>query len=1371
MARPESIAVGGYYPFPAHLVRDVAQLIGVGGFAQGGGTAAFVDPCAGEGAALFELLTTLFPSEVLKGNMSGTRTSKRMPTVQIYACEMEQTRHATLAQVAKQVLHWSSDTACLHGDMFRIVPDFTGGYGRGVLNGATVLWHNPPYDTDPVYGRLEHRFLLRAHTFQGPGGVLAHIVPHYALAASAALVAREYDQVSCYRLPEPEFSVFKQVVLLAAKRTAPLTLDVAQHPIAVAMRRWSDDAESIPVLPAFGAARPAVSIPSDPQGGFARWVLASLDLTALRGAVRPWTAGAATKARLTPGVGMDKGIDDLIGRVHPVAMPLKPGHIAQALAGGVMNGKRIAPDQPGRPPLLIKGVFEREYRTVDERTDKKTGEVTQLVQVQQPKLRVSVLDLDTSTYHDLLPGVEPTGAADLGQQTIADILVNYGQALAALIAEQCPALHDPANPDHAMTLPPLARAPFVAQGHAIQAGLKLLITGKNPFGLGEVGTGKSLISQAIAAALSPAHWATTQAEAARLGLPWSARLRPVRNVLVMCPPHLLRSWHNEVAATLPGAQVVVLESLSQVPRTRPAPSADPRPGAGMAFYVLSRETAKLGHGYAPGVCVSMRETTCPRCGAPVAAAGKDITEGRAMCGQVRRTPANAAARCAVDLAGLLATAATDTWLVETLSPRLVRRMAARAAQRRQDAADATHLGVEAAYRLRALGAAPGDLWESSLGRLCRQIAAMVAQQVSAKEPAAKHSMAILVRLLVSFVHEGRNALIVPLARQIYAATLADRSAYGVASDLRGWVRTLALLMDAGDAQDALVRELRAQHDGTGVGYSSEGSWVTTLTAIGGLHDERQGLALRFPNGWDSRDVKWIAGRLVWKVDHTHEHPVGDLHWAMDALRMLTELGDFARGPRCRERLYQAVPAPRRFPLATFIAKHRRKAFDLLILDEGHEYNNDGSAQERAAHRLVQMGIPTLVLSGSILSGYVSSMFANLLALSPAFASTFGRDGKAAFVTRYGYRKRLVELDKEEDAAPRRFGSQSDRVTDSADYTQARALGEAPGVLPLFLLDWLLPNAFVIHKADLDLELPPQREIPVRVPLGGSVGQALAGRYAGLQSAIVRKIGEDRWEPGLAGKLFGALGQAVTYLDRATQDTGNTPGARAWEARYPITAGGALVHAAELFPASVTLPKEAWLIERIAAERDDGRNCIVFVTNTGKETGLAHRLQNAINAHLGDIAVVLDSGKVSTKVRQEWITREVVGAGKQVLIVNPVAIKTGLNNLVPHFSTGIWYQDPHADAITYRQANGRLHRIGQTNPVRIYAPVYENTAQTLALDLLARKVSASLAVDGLDVASALDFAGAGEQDDALDVMEMGRAIYELLTGEQRALRAA
>jgi hypothetical protein len=195
---------------------------------------------------------------------------------------------------------------------------------------------------------------------------------------------------------------------------------------------------------------------------------------------------------------------DLVGARFETAVPPKPAHIALALSSGLFNGHRLEPNDPRRdPPILAKGTFQRRWIEVDEKTDA-DGEVTAVVEIEQPQLELSVLHLDDYTFHTLAPGTVPTGAPELARWNAADLTTRYDRALVRLLGQQFPAIHDPTRSDHRIVLPGLARRPFRAQAEAAQAALKVLARGRNPFLVAEVGTGKTTMALTIAAALSPA---------------------------------------------------------------------------------------------------------------------------------------------------------------------------------------------------------------------------------------------------------------------------------------------------------------------------------------------------------------------------------------------------------------------------------------------------------------------------------------------------------------------------------------------------------------------------------------------------------------------------------------------------------------------------------------------------------------------------------------------------------------------------------------------------------------------------------------------------------------------------------------------------
>lgn len=121
----------------------------------------------------------------------------------------------------------------------------------------------------------------------------------------------------------------------------------------------------------------------------------------------------------------------------------------------------------------------------------------------------------------------------------------------------------------------------------------------------------------------------------------------------------------------------------------------------------------------------------------------------------------------------------------------------------------------------------------------------------------------------------------------------------------------------------------------------------------------------------------------------------------------------------------------------------------------------------------------------------------------------------------------------------------------------------------------------------------------------------------------------------------------------------------------------------------------------------------------------------ITARLKDIltrngirAEILRS-QVKPELREEWL-HEKVEQDIQVIIGNPILVQTGLDLL--DFPTIIFYQTGYS-IFTLRQASRRSWRIGQDKPVRIYYLHYQGTMQERALELVGRKLSASLAIEG------------------------------------------
>ena len=1238
MARQESVALGGYFPTPAHLIPRIARLLEKH---LGDSQVTFADPCTGDGTAILSLIKAW-----VKPNQA-----------KLFACEMEGSRSAALRKACEET-YYHLTTNLLHGDAFHAT------FRRGNRDGVSVLYLNPPYDLDREYQRLEHKFLTRFTPMLMSGGALIFVVPFYALRASAELLATEYRNVQCFKFPDADFENFKQVVLFAQKAMSKHQPD----PKILALVEGYADGSQLPELPNIMSA-PLARIESskDYHEGLEEWVMRPADLSGLMAKARPWVQG--TRAGVyTPvrGVLPDLPIHELMLRKYPVATPPRPAHIAAGIAAGIFNGARVEPTdfRLDLPPLLVKGVFDQEYRTIEEK-ESKDRDATILVQVQQPKLVATVLDLRTHKYHTL--GNSGTCEPQIEGMTVGGLLHYYGDSLMAVMEQQCPILYDPRRDGDQIPLAPTVRTPFTAQAHAAKALVKLLggtgvplhkRRGKAAFLLGEIGSGKSTVALVVSKTVGAS--------------------RP----LIICPPHLLTSWANEIAAVMPEAEVRILDTIGDLE----AVSQDTR--SQTIVSVVSRETAKLSHGW------KRVGDTCPKCGSPTPQG--DLAKLRSRC-EVRtlRNPSSDVGKVVLKLCRQL-------MQFEPLDPTIQNLMRGRWAQKQ-----AAFLATKRETKPLVFPGFNPSYFDAALAELLPRFSE------------GEQIRQAIVWILLCTASEER---ILATAEHFLEHLGYYEKDFG---------RELLLLLPPnGERQVEAVS--RHKSSSTSYHYSPWGGFEKNV------EDAQKGEKYIRVAGLP---LSWEKGLVI------GETPERSLKAATMALSTLSHLAGLKWSKPCGEFLFEAVPEPRRVALAQHIVKQYPKAFDFLIVDEAHEYSSENSAQCRAANRLMNLGIPTIEMTGSVMNGYAESLFTNMWAVSPGFRQEFKREDKARFNDRYGYRKRIVMQKAVAPGKVIEFGTRSDRVTSTA-----RVVGNAPGVLPLFLLRHLLPISVTLHKADLALDLPPCKQEKHLI----DPGPELTASFKHLRDTLVTRIRKDMHVEGLAGKLFGQLAELPSYVDRATADTGNTL-TGAFEIRYPESVGAELVATVPPLPASTILPKEQWMIERVKRELAEGRNVMVFSWHVTLLPRLARLISEALD---GENVPILYANKVPTAKRQGWIEHNIVSRGSRVMITNPVAIATGLNNLV-HFATEIWMENPACSPIVFRQAIGRVDRIGQTVETRILFPIYTGTLQPQLYDLLLQKVAVSVATDGLDPESALLAAGVGA-DEFLTGLSIGKQLWAILS---------
>ena len=144
---------------------------------------------------------------------------------------------------------------------------------------------------------------------------------------------------------------------------------------------------------------------------------------------------------------------------------------------------------------------------------------------------------------------------------------------------------------------------------------------------------------------------------------------------------------------------------------------------------------------------------------------------------------------------------------------------------------------------------------------------------------------------------------------------------------------------------------------------------------------------------------------------------------------------------------------------------------------------------------------------------------------------------------------------------------------------------------------------------------------------------------------------------------------------------------------------------------------------MAAERLQGRRVLVYATHTGTRD-ITERMDDFLTRH-GFTVAVMKADAVAPERREAWVAQR-VEEGVDVVVCHPRLVQTGLD--LVDFPTICWYETDYS-VYTMRQASRRSWRIGQTEPVQVVFMAYRNTLQADALQLVAKKLQSSLAVEG------------------------------------------
>ena len=478
MARLRSQMDMEYVPTHLPSVAEIAGLIDTGSLP---GRLLMLDPCAGEGDALRALEAALLSRRETEGARGYEVHSET------YGVELDRKR----ARAARKKLD-----KVVQADFFNMV----------ISDGFNILFLNPPYDYDPEYRRLEHRFLLKAAPLLNRGGLLIFVAPRHELRVSADFLARNFSEFRVWQpRNNPDAERFDQI-FLTARRYA------GGHPggPAEAKRQLHDFVEG--KVDFIGEERPSYRI-GQPGDGIERFVPLAIDYA---GALEEVAASGLETRQEWRDWSEPPENEIVLPR-----MPPRMGHMGLIMAGGGVGGLGIP---------VTDGVEAKIFRATSRK-----------IKVAEPQNESGTVEVISERMSNSAVLLDPVRWEFQDEVDLAEFVVKWRAPLAKHLAGVMPPKYSPAGlrellggaPDYGKLL----RRPMPGNGQrlAIEGAMHGMLAGERGTTIvGEMGTGKTYISMA------------------------AAHLAGKRRVMVLCPPTLVWKWEDEILKTVPGARVYVI---------------------------------------------------------------------------------------------------------------------------------------------------------------------------------------------------------------------------------------------------------------------------------------------------------------------------------------------------------------------------------------------------------------------------------------------------------------------------------------------------------------------------------------------------------------------------------------------------------------------------------------------------------------------------------------------------------------------------------------------------------------------------------------------------------------------------------------------
>lgn len=388
-------------------------------------------------------------------------------------------------------------------------------------------------------------------------------------------------------------------------------------------------------------------------------------------------------------------------------------------------------------------------------------------------------------------------------------------------------------------------------------------------------------------------------------------------------------------------------------------------------------------------------------------------------------------------------------------------------------------------------------------------------------------------------------------------------------------------------------------------------------------------------------------------------------------------------------------------------------FGLLIVDEGHEYKNESSAQGQAMGVLAAKCQKILLLTGTLMGGYADDLFYLLHRLNPSMMIEDGFDynerntlgaASMSFMREHGI---LKDIFKETEGGSHRT---------ARGNTVAHRTSKGPGFSPMGIMRYILPITVFLKLKDIGGDiLPPYQEYFKEVLMSGDMREM----YNSLSATLTGELKEAlrKGDTSLLGVVLNVL---LAWPDTCFRDE---------LVRHPRTKEQ-IAYLVEIFDDNTLTPKEQELLEVCRSNKLRGRRVLVYTTYTGKRDTAA-RLKGFLEKEGFKVAVLRSS--VDAVKREDWLFDQ-VDRGVEIIITNPELVKTGLDML--EFPTIVFMQSGY-NVYTVQQAARRSWRIGQEDDVEVWYLGYEDSAQMQCLELMAKKIAVSQSTSGDMPDSGLD----------------------------------